>query len=825
MHVALGMLGVHVVSAPLWLGGLFPWGVLCGVVTGWCAMVASFWAGGARRVPRPAAAFLAVVISITVYTALQAAPLPCAWAAFLHAAAHRNAQAAAGLLGAPVPCTISMDHTNTWLEVLKGCGIFCSLMAAHWLGRRRSREVLALCALSALVVALSALVHWGGGLDSVFGLYRPRAPTGAPTGGAVLGPLMNANHLGGFLVLGLAITIGLALDESRPGAIAAAVAAGAVLFVTILLTQSRGAMGAGVFVLVAQGAWTLLRGRSRSKKRSDRHGGQWAFVVAGIVGLAMVSAGGAFEALAPLADGDMSKFAIPGAVLPTLGSPWVGVGRGATTVAILPLVTGQVRFTHLESFPVQWAFEWGPLPAVLLLGCLAFVVLYALMVARQNTTVGGALGLFALALQNVADYALEMAGVATVAAVALGVLLSQSRQGREGPRLGRRSQLATAAVVAIAAAAVSPLVLGRSLVEQRRALGALTDRQAPAAVIDAALAAAVTDHPGEPTFVIAAATHALQEKRPNAVAWINRAMSLAPRWAAPHVLAAQALWNVGARHQALMEIDDALQADPSASVPVLCKLAKLDARVLQQVLEKRPVADAEATRLQWCIDLQDPAGDSVDRWLQERYPVMGGPLSRMRMRAKGEQARRALERLIGTQLEARPRRAGLWLELARLQRDLGEPGRALETTQQARRALGLDRAVVRLQAELLAASGRMNEARTALSQLRQLAAGDRDRLASLMAFTGALERDHGERLLAVAAFRKAHRYGGRLEHLFSAAVVAEQLGDVEQALRVAEDVCRRAEASLRDRACAAADRLAGQRRGFGPRSGIGTPIP
>jgi len=446
--VALSLLGITVVGAPLLLGGVPAWARLSIGAASWLSLVAAIWTTRDGRPGGRAGAWLGLGLALVAFTSLQVVPLPLSWLAGLapeSAAAVVSTRRALGL-DAPAWGALSMDPGATLAALLQGLGLLCAAVAA-WLlaGAGRRRALLWLVVLSAGAMAFVALGHEAAGADKIYGIYEPRFVHPHP-----LAPLLNLNHLAALLSLGAVLSLGLAA-ELRGGRRVAASTLAIVLVATTLLTGSRGGVASLLGAVVLFGM--LARFESRRAGVSARLGVAAA--------LALGVSLGAYLALEPLLRqlGDTSvdnklEVAQQGLSI-ALRHPWIGVGRGAFGSASSQVWGTTTRALYPENLPVQWAAEWGIPVALAALGVLGACVAGLFRGRRSPARLAAAIALVMLFAHELVDFSTEIAGVGTVAAVLFGATV-----GRSSRRAGRVSSLAAplalALVSLVALAALGP---------------------------------------------------------------------------------------------------------------------------------------------------------------------------------------------------------------------------------------------------------------------------------------------------------------------------------------------------------------------------------
>ncbi|EYF03257.1 O-antigen polymerase family protein [Chondromyces apiculatus DSM 436] len=544
-----------------------------------------------RGEPRRPAAPVLALLALSLVCLLQTVPLPLSWLARLApTTADVWSRALLPLGEAPPPhAPLSLDPGATLVEALRWATYAGVFHAAATTARRRGAAWgIALVFASALAAALTTLAHGLAGATHVFGLYAPRFPA-APWH---VGPLLNPNNLAGYLDLGAFCGVGLYLMR-RPLLPRWLVAAGVALLIAIAFTSASRA-GLAVIPIGAALLVALLA------RRSARHGTDIPASRRALVGLAAVAlGGGASLALLgsstmtwmELGERDISKLDLFRSILPMLADyPWFGVGRGAfeSVYPAYRFASGNVVFTHAESFPLQWAAEWGlPLAALSLAGLALLLRPARLGVPRSAVATGAWVGVVALLLQNLADLALEVPAIPIAVATVCGSLWGDPRRrglsSRSDPRrtasrasdpsapdalphpLQRFARLAlvVGGAIALMGAALlrgtPDLDADRALTRAAFASWRPTDDPAP---VRASLRAAMHRHPADPYFPLLGALLAFQSDRESPMPWLQRTLERSQRSGRAHLLLAEVLAAEGATTQALLELRFALDDDP-----------------------------------------------------------------------------------------------------------------------------------------------------------------------------------------------------------------------------------------------------------------------
>lgn len=794
-------LGACLVVSPQLIGGAYGWGISIIALLAGLACGLAVWVARADGLKSPIDSPTIVVLLALAWTAVQAVPLPRAIIALAQPDALDLADAAARLTGAGEPgwVPLSISPGSTRAEIVKWAAVAGAFFAA-WLlanlGHRR--RVVQLVGLSTVVMAVVALAHLAADADHVFGVYRPVTP-----GGPLLAPLVNQNHLSGFLAMGVPVLIGLGLEEEDRGLRIGYLTAGAIVGASALLAVSRGGVAALVCGVLALAALGLARRRGGERRDVGTTLATVGATVAAIAGLGLyVGAEGLYR---DFEGGDASKveLAAQGLAL-SLEHPFIGVGRGAFSAAFVAQTAGDRRFTHPENLLAQWTSEWGLVFALVALGVLCWAILRGIGAARAWTRIGAAAGLAAILVHDLVDFAMEMVGVGVVAAALLAAVVAPRRSSRPRPRRELRAWVGGAAVSVATVASVA-IVGWRLDQESVFALqGRLTNlmRAEDRDAFGETLLRAIRLHPAEPAFPLLGGAEATRHDDPRAPAWLNRAMVRAPGWSSPHVETARYLAQRGRFTQAFLEIEAAEERRLGSASGLACTIVQRRPETTPELL--RIAGDDELElleRVARCLPLQHTACPAIDA----RLVALG------RSSALVREARRALQ--------AREPRAALQtlapvhdaddvevqVTRARALIALGEHGRALRALSRAERVATRLEDVLRLRAEAQAAMGDAEGMRQTMEDLRARTPGEPQPLARAWVAEGRLEESLGNHGLAVRAFHAADRLDPTAGGLAAAASLLERGGDLAGAYRALAELCMRSGAN--GPSCAARDRL------------------
>lgn len=789
-RIALGGVTLLVLLGPMLFGGAFPWAtsILAGLAAATlliCGLSATI--NSEERAP----ALFTVALALVAWTAVQAAPLPMALVKLLSPASVDDAEVSAALLGHAAPSWVALSRAPgaTWLEVIKGVAALAALLAGYVLARRGQRIwVLSACGASGALAAVVALGHLLTGAHEVFGVYAPMYAAND-----ALGPLLNGNHLGGVMAFSVPLAIGLAMTAADHRARIAWILCALGCTGVCALTRSRGAFGALVLGLLLLVGWTLTRSR-RGGQSAAR---QW--VALGATSLVAVSLAGAvyigWEALLPkfMAPNAASKLGIAwrGVQLVT-DAPWVGVGRGAFGEVFVRVFGDTSRITHPENLLVQWPSEWGLPAGIAALGAFAAGIFTTMAKVRSPARAGALFGVIGLVAQNLVDFSLEMSGVVVLVAVALGAVLAP-RTEEAGPTRGlalHRLTLIVGVAGLVCVAALAPFL-------DRWSVPSLTTRLLAAnADVDrtefrATLALAMKLHPSEPIFPLITAAGAIAHRSDDAPAWLNRAMVLAPRWAASHLLAAAWLQSRDRGGQAWLELREAARLAPERTASDVCarrnteqSVAGFEASIPRRAPERAPYLRALAA----CLPLTSSEALRVDALLTTLHLDTALTRRRAATRALGGGDAATTVRILQAVPPARREAADSAL-LADAFNRLGRPQNSLNELNAALRRTGDKRRLLERKARTQAALRDEAGARTTIEALRDEGGGDPAALGAAQQLLGDLELQFGHAGLAVAAYELAYTYSGNDNLLASVASAAERLGDRRRALAAWERLC------------------------------------
>lgn len=750
--------------------------------------------------PKTIDPLLGVMLLAWLWTCTQIFPLPKSLARILNLQSLESAARLAPVVDYPIPLTFSVDPGATRAQIVIGVAILSAFVSARLLEPRHPGTVARAAVISVALIGLSGLTHHVVGAAAVYGRYEPRF-----TNSRLLSPIMNNNHMGGFLTMGALIAVGLAVDgrTRRDRVMWLSVAAFCALLVPWLL--SRGAIGALVFG-VGFWIWALER---RSVTKAARFGSASALAVAAVIGAAI------FAALEPLLrrfeHQNFSKIGMALEGLHLLDGPawWFGIGRGAFSSIFSSMEGSRLRITHPENILVQWTTEWGVPVATLLVAVLVATLWRRFRSLQTATSLGLLVGLFALALQNLVDFSLEIPAIAVVASASLGALTAPKGEGRPGrdPRSAKVGLSMLAAVLVSVTLFVAPRVFGSDTQSQADRLTRAM-QHGDHKVFEQTLKKALQEHPAEPVFPLLAGAQAIRRKDPKALRWLSIAMTEAPGWGSPHILVAEWLHRLGRRDQALLEIREAERRTPGAALALLCEILREHGDI--RVLERAAPGTADPAfydRAMRCHGLDETFREVIDERILsfESTHLLATSRKAKRLTMHGEPSQ-AIKLLEGT-IEAHPGSARLWDRLAATHLAAGSPAKALTVLDQAAEQ-GVDSDDLLItKIRVFAALGDRERMLAALARLRGLAQGDPSKLAASYLLEGDLEASAENIERALQAYHAADRADPRSAALDKAAALAARKGLRTRAYQAYQELCAR---SSRGIACQRRDQLARQ---------------
>jgi tetratricopeptide (TPR) repeat protein/O-antigen ligase len=586
--------------------------------------------------------------------------------------------------------------------------------------------VLALCGLAVALCGYGHLLT--GQTRELFGVYRFSSDP------PFLTPFGNRNHLAGFLALAGTVALGLALAERRREAAVGWGVAALMMGVAVLLTFSRGGIASFVVTWVAVGSLVLAR-----RSGGLRAAAPWVIILGTLVFAGLL----AFEQLAERAQSVGSAAGLQDSKLdfwPSFArAAWAyagaGMGRGAFELGYAPFQARLLNFTftHPENIVLQWWAEAGTLSLGLLLVLIGWVGRRIWRGLRGTTLeLVAFIGLGGLLLHDGVDFALELSGPLTSAALVAGLLASTGDSMTRRPV--RLASLGVVGVISMVAVLAASKGIPRHTAAEARLAESVEHRTAPAEVQRLALEL-IDRHPADWVLYSLMARHeANRGSAANALAWVNRVLFLRPADARAHVAAGHALLRLGKRQQALLEFKNSFElGDRTALALALGVAAKDDAFDRLLVRERGWLTEAhgwlvgsgavrDATRLLE-IALRDAASEDVR---VEALVLLADT------EARSESPARALEYLARLpESERDSARAELIRGFALWKSGRADEAVQLLETRLVREPGNVDAA--RLLVDVLVAEGRVPTARQVLERLRPFVTSQPTRLSLSLA--------------------------------------------------------------------------------------------
>lgn len=422
-------------------GGIYAW-ALPGVLAG--ALLLALIAPRApdARAPEARAVDIALLLFAGAIAA-QLVPLPPTVRALLspHAAALESRIWPDAVLRTEGWRPLSLDPSGTVQALALVAAVVLTYRAARAIFSRGGVRFVcrALAALGA-TIAIEAIVQRAISPNLVYGVWSPRDPGAQP-----FGPVVNRNHLAGWLVMASALVAGYLLaqlaarvDRREPLLrVAARIVqssamwtATAWLAMAIAVAASRSRSG-----LIALGVALVGTVRSRSTR--------WAGMLVVVAGAALILGGalGPSGTVARFADvaetSDVSRVVIWEESASLARAFWLtGTGAGAFSSAMAgwqraspyaPHLGATRHFNHAHNHYLQLAAEGGLL---LLVPAVAALVLFLRLASRQMASTRGEMravragalaGLAAIAVQSIWEVPLTMPASALLAATLAAV--------------------------------------------------------------------------------------------------------------------------------------------------------------------------------------------------------------------------------------------------------------------------------------------------------------------------------------------------------------------------------------------------------------------
>jgi tetratricopeptide (TPR) repeat protein len=766
LRVSLPLIAICV--APFLLGSVSPFVVISLTL---CLLVS---VGFESRVKRGVIVPKAVygLIAILLVAAFGLLPLPKTLLGWLSPLAVETRDFVLGGLGISSEwAPLTFDIPATILAVLLCLSTLLAFIIGASFSTRTHRWRMALSFIGGLggLMAFVVFAHKMNDLSAVYGLY--------PTQSRMVGPLINTNHLAALCSFSALIAVGLALHTSnaaRPWLIFSALLSLAVVW----QSPSRGGIAATLVGFFLLGLWELYA----------KIGLKALWLLLGVILAAPVGVLFWGGHLVQGAHSDIKFQVWTDSLSLARDSLWVGVGRGAFA-GVFPRYqsfTQSFNVRSAEMLPLSIVSETG------LLG-LFFVLLFgawfvATLRARQLEPVerGAVVALVMIILHDLADFSMDIAGIALPVFLVAGVLAGRAEQ--------RRSKRLFIGVLALAVVII-PASLWAALHSTKQAasrLEAAKDREA----LRISASRELSLRPSDGFLALAAASRMLALQDPKGtMLYINRARYLLPTHYASHLLAARVLRQVGRLSQARLEyrgsysdssrevFREALEIAPGeAEMRQLIAVDESSRRALFTALQSKQ-RQREALNLLWGISQQRP--DNPEAWSAmgeyalsaqegEEAEAAAIVLSRLKdkrapwllaraKRAQG-QPQAAREALIaGT--SRWPRERILWLQLGEHCLEIGDYKAALEALTKAKQLNATTPDVFLLEAKVQEAQGRLQSALVLYQEALGLAPHDRTTRVSLARLYEKLGRSHDALIIYRELAKESSTYQAEVDRL------------------------------------------------------------
>jgi uncharacterized protein HemY len=416
---------------------------------------------------------------------------------------------------------------------------------------------------------------------------------------------------------------------------------------------------------------------------------------------------------------------------------------------------------------------------------IAWSIVRGFRLQRSHAQLGGLAGLVAIGTHQLADFSLELLGVAVLGAATLGAVADSVAVGFE---FSLRKLCMWISVLCLMGAAVALSLHGRDVftLEMRSRVALEENNHAKAREL---VRTGLSLHHSEPIFALTGAEVAVREGDASAGRWINRAQDLAPQWSAPHLLAARWLFSLGETDQALVEIRQAESLKPGSARMTICSLLRGSENSAVALRAAPEGADGAKflDRAALCVPLRSSASVLIDQAARELDPNLPGPAIRQARRLLA--AHHPLEAIdLLRELPAPDVADQLVLAEAYVQADDWQS--AARTIAPLLKSQDVSAAVLRTAASIFVTTGNDEELRRVSSRMRGATGGHGERLADVELFLGRLYESERRYALALRSYEDSNRASESREALVAVARVAEAMGNRERALLTYRRLCR-----------------------------------
>jgi tetratricopeptide (TPR) repeat protein len=496
--------------------------------------------------------------ALTAYTLFQRLPVPMFLLRFLSPNAYETWLDAVRPLREVGPrfASFSLDPRATTVEVARGL-LYVNVLLSGLVVARKTEGTLFLervLLVSSCFFAVVALVHPAIGTPGVFGLYTPETAFERR-----VGPLLNSNHLGGYITLGICLATGILLSSRAafPKVIVGAVSVllvGAQVFVA-----SRGAFGTS---LLGVALVPLIAQRKKSRRQNVGALVVLLTVLASVVAIILAQSESTND---ELSSKDLSKFDLFAQAIKLCKSfPLFGIGRGAFE-SVFPkerLTGGNFVFTHPENIVIQWFTEWGIPISVAAFAAIAWALKPKTVTSRSHPPIGAYVAICAVGLQNLVDFSSEVPGVMVALVLCAAMVCAGSRSSTqdEGVRRIDQRPYALLAVSCVAALWVFVARSGELSEDQAEIRKLASDSNISREFFHTNIRSAMLRHPAAPYLPFLGAYRATQQGDEAVLPWVNRALERSPIYGRAHLLLGHSLARIS-RSQARLEYRLGLEQD------------------------------------------------------------------------------------------------------------------------------------------------------------------------------------------------------------------------------------------------------------------------
>lgn len=542
----------------------------------------------------PVSLFSVWLLCAAVVTALQCVPIPPSLRGVLALGSDLRLRQALGDLGGyPMESfPLSVDPAETIHEATRLLGALCLLCAWSTL-RSRSGDSLRL---AGLVVCSAVLVALLGALAAI-GIKLPTPLAVSATGASrALWPavLQNANHMAALLSVGAILSVGMMLQtdpQRRRQRMVTFMLSLLLLNLALLMTLSRAGILCG---LLGQLLVLLLADSPDLPTRRLR---LWQMVLPSLLlCLVLLWLGPGTKLIDRFREGLYGDLLSPGSKLWVWRESlplwrehlWLGIGRGAleTALQVSPERAVQTRFTYLENEWLQTLLDYGIVAGLTLIALLCGAMWQSLRQLGQRkphppspVRRAALFALIALGLHNLFDFNLAI-GALAIPALLLATLV-QKPIGSISARWLIGPGLATMILALWVQQRIPSHDADGSQLQQLA-----SDPRTDSALLLQTASQALRRHPLDSYLSAVVAARLTEDRHPEAMRWINRALLQNPSDLLARATAARLLGRHGHTRQALSMLGPLIgDADPEKRRWLLGLLLELSAEPAELLRE------------------------------------------------------------------------------------------------------------------------------------------------------------------------------------------------------------------------------------------------